>query len=1359
MRLLIFCLILLLIPHSIIRSSTETHLEFEKLTMDDGLSSNMTTCVFKDSRGFMWFGTQNGLNRYDAYKFETWKHIPGKEGGLPDNSINDIEEGADGIIWIGTKNGLCSYNYGTNKIKAFAIDIQSYIPSPKALINIKDIDYFDNELYIASSVGAFVLDVENINKVKVKCFIDLNYGKSYPAVSIAFQPEVKKIWVSTYGMGLFRVSDDPDKGILGKNTKVADGTFNQLLLTTDNRVLAATQKQGLIEYDIKTNVVTRHTFSKKNDIPETYDIFLSKNGNLWISQGHELIKCSPDLREYNVFRYDSKNTKGRLPGIIMDIYCDDEGICWFANNYFGINVLDENAQPFKRFFVSTGNINDNKNFVKDIALAQNSERWVATFGNGIKVYDEEDKLLRSIRLPASGELENIIFDILFCNNDEIWVAAANGLFVFDNNKKRWTNKFTTSNGLWHNQVNKLVEDSRGNIWIATREGLNKYVRNKDSIIKISMDDGLVHYKINDFSQDTLGNLWIATYEGISVYDLDKEEFTNIVQSNKPTKGLSNSYVNDVYIDKENIAWIGTENGLNKYDPKTEVFSWYFEEDGLISNNINAIMADNHENIWLLTPYGVSVTNHGLTNFENYNHLDGLFSFTNPILAYKRKIFIGGSNTGYYVINPDSIQLNNSPPPVHITEINSLSSDSGRIIPGAPLVFKYAERHILIRFAALNYSSPEKNQYAYRLEGLNDDWVYPSSNKREVVFNNLSPGSYLFRVKASNNNNVWNETGDTIAFEILPPWWLSSWAYAIYLVMFIVFSFVIYKLRKQREHLISNMQKAKAQVEIQQMQVQLQEEANELKLKYFTDVSHEFRTPLSLISGPVEMALSDPSLSNPVRDKLKLADKNIERLKKLVTQLLDYRKITGKKIKPVFEPLEMVGFIKSIFSVFNALVIKKNIAYVFQSNVDEFIGLFDKDILEKIIYNLVSNAFKNTPENGEINFKLNLNSTIGVVKHDDMEDDNKTTPYLMEITISNTGKGIAPEYFNKIFDRFYQIPRNNEKIVEGSGIGLSMIKEYVDFLGGKIKLESEQNKITTFYLSFNLQQVHIHNTDINQGSKTDIHEQDIETETDILESDIKNVADQNNKSLLIVEDNLDLRKVLKELFSDSFSIVEAENGKTGLEKSVSLIPDIIISDVMMPEMDGEEFCRRCKKGEFTSHIPVVLLTAKSGEQDKLAGYQTGADAYFTKPFSPAILKAFILNLVENREKLKKIYAENYFNHMDRMFTTPGEKKFIDKVVQILKENIEDETFNVTSLSHLLDTNPTQLYRKFKGHLGVSPSSYIRNFRMNIAAKMLTNTEMNVSEIAYKVGIKHHASFTRLFQQQFGVSPSRFKEINT
>ena len=846
----------------------------------------------------------------------------------------------------------------------------------------------------------------------------------------------------------------------------------------------------------------------------------------------------------------------------------------------------------------------------------------------------------------------------------------------------------------------------GVLWIGTRgAGLNKFDREKEQFkhYKHIPDDptSISHNWILAIYEDKSGIFWVGTFGGgLSKFDREKEQFKHYKHIPDDPTSISNNAVLEIYEDKSGIFWIGTNAGLNKFDREKEQFKHFTTKDGLPSDYISGILEDDYGNLWLSTPRGISKFNPQANKFKNYDQKDGLinmdFSFGGYLKSRSGELFFGGLN-GLDVFHPDNIKKDNPHiPPIVITDFQLLHKsvpigfDKSKnrtileksITETKEIELNYEDNVITFEFAALDFRCPEENQYAYMMEGFEKDWIYTDASRRYATYTNLDPGEYTFRVKGSNNAGIWNEEGASLKIKILP----------------------------------------------------------EMRSRFFADISHEFRTPLTLILGPLKQIIEKTKESETL-EEASVAEKSAERLNVLVNQLLDLSRVVTRNMKLKACSENIIPLLKGLTLSFASLAERKNITLKFISKRKILKVYVDRDKVEKIVTNILSNAFKFTEEGGSVD--VNVRSMNGKA----------------EIKVSDTGIGIPKNRLDKIFDRFYQVGDTHKRRGEGAGIGLALTKELVELHKGEIKVESKEGKGTTFIVSLPLGRDHLLPEEISEG-KVEKEKEPITFVTEIEEDkkeeeiDIDLITETEKPLLLIVEDNSDVRTYIRGHLEESYRISEAVDGKDGMNKALKHIPDLIVSDVMMPEMDGFELCEELKKDERTSHIPIILLTAKADIEDKIEGLETGADDYIMKPFDAKELQVRIKNLIEQRKKLRERFNIEATIPIKKGKYSQIDEQFLKKVMDVIEKHISEPEFHLDEFGKEIRMSRTQLHRKIRALTNHSPHNFILFIRLRHAAELLSKGAGNITEIAYDFGFSSPSHFAKTFKEQFGKTPSDY-----
>jgi signal transduction histidine kinase/DNA-binding response OmpR family regulator len=916
-----------------------------------------------------------------------------------------------------------------------------------------------------------------------------------------------------------------------------------------------------------------------------------------------------------------------------------------------------------------------------------------------------------------------------------------------------------------------LEDKSGILWIGAYIGLNKFNKERKQFTRYYSSQ-TNHNKLSSniilsITEDNSGYLWFATGYGLNKYEKGKNLFTSYVHDPNNPKSLSDNSVRSIYEDKKGTLWICTQGGgLNKFNRESGEFIHFRKKDGLPSDIAFDILEDEHNNLWISTSNGLTKFNSSKGLFRNYDTKDGLpsneFSYRAKFKGSDGIIYFG-TKKGLVAFHPDSIKDNPHIPPIVVTNFLlfnksvpiGLDTTSDRmileksIINTKELELTYEDYIFSFEFAALDFHAPEKNKYAYMMEGFEKSWTYTDSKKRFATYTNLDPGEYTFRVIGSNNDGVWNEEGASIKLIITPPWWKTWWAYTFYILLGLS---LLYSLRRYE----LNRTRYKHGLELKEVEAEKLRETDRMKSHFFANISHEFRTPLTLILGPADNIKSNSSTED-IQKQTGLIKRNANRLLNLVNQLLDLSKLEAGKLKVHASKGNIVSFVKGVAMSFESIAEKMDIQLRIKSSGDEVEMYFDKEMMIKILSNLLSNSFKFTHESGEIT--VNIKTT---------ENDS------LEIKIRDTGIGIASEELPKLFDRFYQVDASHTRKYEGTGIGLALTKELVELHHGSIKVESkkeedEQNGWTEFIIELPLGKEHFAEDELVEEVISDSnllpeskeynpldHSELEQSLSNLIHPEAFQLApDEERMIILLVEDNSDVRDFIKDSLGNEFVVEEAFNGEHGVKKAENIIPDLIISDIMMPKMDGNELTRILKNDEKTSHIPIILLTAKSEQESKLEGLETGADDYLTKPFDTKELMIRIKNLINVRRKLQERYSRGDFIPAKK---EPGKKlsyldeQFMNKVMEVIEKHLSEEEFSIEQFGKEAGMSRVQLHRKLKALSGKSASTFLRSVRLSKAKKMIEEQKGNISEIAYSVGFSSPQYFTRCFKKEFGYPPS-------
>ncbi len=1111
-----------------------------------------------------------------------------------------------------------------------------------------------------------------------------------------------------------------------------------------------------------------------------YCILQDRQGFMWF--GTQAGVNRYDGYKFTVYQQDVFNSTSLAQNEIVVICEDHTGTLWLASsNRATLNRFEPEQERFTRFAHDPNSHHSLSNGgITALYEDHTGTFWVGT-QNGLNKFDRENE--QFTRFFHDERDSNSISDnaISFISEDHtgaLWIGTAGGgLNRYDPMTRRWT-RFVhdpkNSLSLSHPSVRAIFEDRFGTLWVGTfGGGLNRFNRESGHFTSF-VHDAKNQHSINGnyvwaICEDSLAPniLWVAA-DGLNRFDPNTQQFTRFVNDPQNPRSLSSDYVGALCVDRNGTLWVGTMGGgLNRFDHKTGQFIHFTVKDGLPGNFVAGILADDLGRLWL-SGNGLSCFDPQAQTFRNFDVTDGLasneFLMPSQHKSNDGEMFFGSASSGFTVFHPDSIRDNPYIPPVVITAFKRYNTDSTSgiaiqekgVFARKEISVSYKDKVLSFEFAALSYRSTFNNQYAYKLEGFNNTWTQLGT-KREVTFTNLDPGEYTLRVKGSNNDGVWSEEGTSLKIIITPPWWRTRWAYVCYLMLFGV---ALYGWRRFE----LNRAKLRNELKMKNFEAQKLQEMDHMKSRFFANISHEFRTPLTLILGPVEQMNSGEFRGN-VKEAYDMILRNGRRLLRLINQLLDLARIEAGRMTLQTRQEDIVSFLKGLVLSFASAAERKHIALNIIAEDENLIVYFDRDKLEKIVSNLLSNALKFTPEGGMVSVQLAESS-------EQLPAKKLPTAHCLLITIKDTGPGISPEQRDKIFDRFYQVDALHTREQEGTGIGLALTKELVELHHGEIIVESEVGRGTTFIVRLPLGKAHLKAEEIASDQLSVVSDQasdklqvasgrdsDFPSIQQSLTPSIRESTTSDETLILVGEDNRDVRLYIRQYLEPVFKVIEAVDGLDGVEKALEIIPDLIISDVMMPKRDGNELCRILKADEKTSHVPIIMLTAKADRDSKVQGLEIGADDYLIKPFDSKELLARVHNLIKQRRQLRERFSREIVLKPREIAITPMDEVFLNKVKAVVEKYLGEEDFDVEILSREVGMSHSQIHRKLKALTNQSASQFIRSLRLHRAVELLKQKAGTVAEIAYQVGFGSQAYFTKCFHEQFGCSPKDYVRKDT
>ncbi|MFH4968316.1 two-component regulator propeller domain-containing protein [Gaetbulibacter sp. M240] len=1319
---------------------------FDNISSLDGLSNSSVIAIHQDQFGQIWFGTRDGLNMFDGNHFTVYRNNPEGSNSISNNDILSIHEDSFGSIWIGTYDGLNRFDPYSKTFKRFIHNNKTNSVNDNTIRTIFEIN---REIWIGTNNGLAIYNIEENSFLEVNQNIKNGNGINGSVVNCILQDKKGNIWIGT-SKGLSKLISRNNNEFKFKYYEVNEDNINVVNIVEDNNSnLMIATTSGL--YKINTETGTFSSLSKTkffqtldNDIRALqYD----NDDNLWIGTSSGVYLLTPN----NILK--SLPNKSSDLNQVKCIFKDKAGSFWIGTYYAGISFWDKSNNNF-------GKINLDKlssKVISSIESDANGNLYFGTVDTGITVYNPQTQKTEFINESNTLGLSSNHIKSLFISDNELWIGTLRtGLTIYNLKTKGCDNDRIPKelSDLLKIGLYSIKKDKQNNLWFGTfGNGLIRYNQSNNTWLQIRNDPTNVNSISNNRVRinfiDSKNRIWVGTQSGLnsfSIGDIGQNNFKiNRYFFNERDSKFD---IQTVFEDTNHNIWVGTKSkGLYLFNENS------FEKIELINGkseitSIHGILEDENKNLWLSSNKGIAQLNPANNKLIIYNQADGLQSKgfnDNSCLKYNPSLFYFGGNSGVSSFDPKNILTNNYTPEVILTDfkINNETievNDKNEILKKNILFTKnielaYDQANFSIGFSIPNFINNSKNKYSIRLLGLNDQWAINTSGQASYTIQ--TPGDYIFEVKGFNNDGKWNQKITQLNITVQPAPWLSWWAFTIYFLLIGSAIFYVIKFFKSRENL-------KYELELESFQNKKIEETNKAKIDFFTSISHEFRTPLTLIIGSLQQLIENYKGSNIVYKKLLIIENSSNHLLKLINRLMDFRKLESNLLKLQAAEGNMVKFIREIYLSFTEYAKVGNYTYNFTTTDKEIFVYYDRLKLERVLYNLISNAFRYTPKGGTINVEVSKNDNF------------------ILIAVKDTGVGISEKYFDEIFDKFFEIPIHNNpegNYNKGVGIGLSIVKKLVALHKGNITVENNNPHGAIFTIAIPLGRDHLSENEIFKDFKisdelTQYQEQlnDDELRIDMqLESLVK---DNDKSTILIAEDNLQLRLFLRDFLKPNYNIIDAENGKIAFEKALKYTPDLIISDVIMPEMEGTELCRKIKENLKTSHIPVILLTSRSTLVYKIEGFENGADDYISKPFNLKEFRFRVNNILESNKRLKlKFTNDDYLTPSEITISSLDEKLF-KKAFEIVETNIANQQFDIPKFCLELGVSRTLLFSKIKVWTNLTPNEFINEIRMKRAIQLLEQNKLSVSEIGYKVGFNSPKYFSKCFQKKFGKTPTKY-----
>lgn len=1348
--------------NAIVLFAESQSLPIRRISPSGGFTLGPVVKIAQDKHGFIWFITREKLYQHNTQDFISFN--PKFQGGIShtNNNINSLLIDRSNTIWVATNAGLTIFNYHLWQLETVNL-IDNELPD--RILNISDIKQNKKgEIWILE--GACLARIDSASK-------EINYIKvNHSRINInAFSFDSEDNIYAANNMGELFYIESQSLRVTKLNVDLSPTKLHGIFLI-GNILWITSDGYGLSRYTTEGKLVDRY-FEKADKSNELYsnrirEVLQTSDGKIWIATYKGLLEWNEGhFRQY----FSEFDNPFSLPdNSVVSLLEDKQKGLWIGTWRGGLSYVNYFSNTFEKHQHSPYKNSVSGNLINAIAEGSNGEIWIGTDGHGLDVLDVHEKSFSHIALMNANQSAITNIKCIYPTPDgDIWVGTfSQGIFF----RKRGESSFKPA--LFRNtNVYDLVSDGEG-LWIATFSDGLYYYRYRDQTMqrytnKNSDPTSLPSNFVRKLLVDSHKNLWVISNAGVSIKPNGKETFDRLILDSEVNLGSVQVYT--ITSGTDGIIWLGTDDGILSLDSSRNV-----SNHPLLFNNkpvsVYGIAAVSAEQLWISSNFGIFSFNPITKKYLNYTTHDGipgnLFNAGALCQSLSGKIYFGGTS-GMVAFDPRQIQINPFEPKVYFSRIFINHNEVFPNQKNSPLEKPFYETETLrlsqnqnsfsIEFVALNYLDPLKNQFRYRLKGFDRNWVEAGNNPR-ATYTNIASGKYEFEVMACNNDGVWNNEPAMLNIVILRPLLLSNMALSIYLLFLIALGLLVRRIILYRSRL-------ERQIEMERIQRLQEEKLHQDKLIFFTNISHELRTPLTLIAGPVESLIKSTNIDQGQYNQLSLIKRNTGRLLKLINQLLEFRKIENKKMELNVCEADMVEFVRDIFDYFLDVAKQNKINYVFVNLYDNIHTYFDTEKIDKALFNLLSNAFKFTPEKGSIQVEI----TTGQKNKTSVSSPNisvlgdLTTQQFVQISVEDNGPGIEKQHIEKIFHRFYKVA-NTEGQYNGTGIGLHLTKSLILLHGGEIEVESEPGKGCIFRIripyGINSMQVLKSSPDVivNEVSVHSHIGSLSFSESEVSDTFTENWTDatinhkKNEKLILIVEDHQDLLKFVINILEGEYRIISANNGRVGIEKARLFLPDIIISDIMMPEINGIDLVKELKSDLNTCHIPIILLTAFTSVDNKIEGFESGADDYIEKPFNSEILKARIKNIFSGREAMQHFFAGQIANGFSVNMSDTPDQKLLTNAIYFVEKNITDEQLSIDILASHLKISRTTLHRKLKVLTNKTTSDFIRTIRLEYAARLLKEGRYNVDEVSLMSGFNSHSYLTRTFKEHFGKTPSDF-----
>lgn len=1300
-------------------------IHFDRLDINDGLSQNTVTSIIQDDKGFMWFGTKDGLCRYDGKSFKTFMHDPRLTTGLGNSLIKCLVQDHDHRIWVGTDSGLYIYDPETENFSGVPLYAADGKPITKP-ISILDCDREGRVWIVVENSDVFCYDPQTRG-------VECRYKPRKPLRSLASDKN-GVIWFAGYGGGLYCTED------LFQNVKPfldADGQeiypkdiISFICLSDYNEMYLGLEEHGVAKVDLVAGTVTRLRLSDNPDAPLFVRHILPYSPDeLWIGTESGIVVYNIRTRRYQHLKSSPYDPYSLSDNAVYSLCKDREGGLWIGSFFGGINYLPQRNSDFEKYYHTDDPHSLRGRRVREICPGSDGRLWIGTEDAGLYTFDPANGSFRFF--SPSREFTNV--HGLLMDGDDLWVSTfAKGIWVIDTRTGR-IRKYDNDNKpgrLFSNYVFALYKTNGGRIYVGTMHGLQYYNRETDRFLHVPEINGgkMVH----DIREDSDGNLWVGTSSnGVYRYDARNDAWTQFLHDGDDPNSLPYDNVTSVFEDSNRRIWLTTEgSGFCRFDPAGNKFVRYSTFNGMPSDVVFQIIEDDQGFFWITTDRGLALFDPRAGSVRQvYTVTDRLlsnqFNYKSGYKSPDGTIYFGCIE-GLISFNPETLlgRKTDYVPPIYITDFSLLDEKvlvGGRnsplrrsIICSDSIRLKHDQNSLTLQIAALSYREPQTNRLLYKLEGFDDKWRQYTPGSATITYSKIPYGKYNFRVRLpAGSGNAGAEPEKRLFIEVSPPFYLSVTAYVVYglLALGALVLIRIYhtrrNVRRQQQH-------------IQAFEREKERELYNAKISFFTNIAHEIRTPLTLIKGPLENILGKQTMDRSIAEDLIVMDRNTNRLLDLTNQLLDFQKIEKERLSLNLARQNVTDIVEETFYRFSSSAKQQHKTFELEPGEGEIYAQVDREAFIKILSNLMNNALKYS----ETMIRVGLS----------VVDD------AFRVTVTNDGEVVPPEMREPIFAPFFRHARKDEST--GTGIGLALSRSLAELHGGTLAMDAD-TELNVFVLTIPL---------CRQAAEDSVETASAEDSESI--PDERGDLGWEAYSVLIVEDNPEMCAFIRRQVSESYSVLTAGNGVEALELLEKNYVNVIISDIMMPKMDGIEFCRQVKTDLRYSHIPLILLSAKTNLHSKISGMDAGADAYVEKPFSSDYLLSVIANLIKSRQTLSEAFSKNPLVLANTMATSSVDTDFIVRLQEIIQANLSDPEFKINDIAEMVHMSRASFYRKIKGVLDMTPNDYLRLERLKTAARLLRDKRYHINEVCYMVGFSSTSYFAKCFQKQFGVLPKKY-----